>query len=313
MSADISSSNFSSSSHFSIDLRYDIVSQNVSANTSTVRTYLNMSSRDGYSGNGAALSCAINGNGFSGPTSIGVNSTIELGERDDTYTHNSDGTLTINPSGSCSSVWGIGSASVSGYVALPTIPRYPTYWNNTPYTVSPSHNSINIRLSTTDNIDFTRISVNGGGWQDYPGEWTSWTDKAVSGLNSSTQYSFRTSIRKKESQLWTDSGTFYGTTLAHSVTSLSANTITDVSFRISYGVNEAVDFVQYNLDNAGWIDYVDNQIIGGNLSSDAVHTIKIKVRSTSSQVWAESGELQVTTLSQSKFIDFFDDRFGKAA
>lgn len=127
----ISSSNFSSSTHFYISLYYDILSSSAANNQTSVRTSLYVTSRDGYSGSGSALSCVINGSSFSGSTSIGINSSVLQGYRDATYTHDANGYLTVSLSGSCSSAWGIGSASTSGSVALPRLPLAPIWASST--------------------------------------------------------------------------------------------------------------------------------------------------------------------------------------
>lgn len=136
MSTFLSTANFSGNSNFRINLYYEYVWQNAATNQTCIRTHLYMQSINGYSGSGAALSCAINGNGFSGPTSIGVNQEIELGWRDDVYTHDANGNISINPSGSCTSSWGIGSASTNAWVALARLPLAPPWASSTADTIT---------------------------------------------------------------------------------------------------------------------------------------------------------------------------------
>ena len=52
-----------------------------------------------------------------------------------------------------------------------------------------------------------QYSLNGGGWVD-----TSGLSYTIGGLSPNTQYSIKTKIRRTDSQLWTESGTIYGTT-----------------------------------------------------------------------------------------------------
>ena len=138
MATFLSSSLFNGNSHFRINLYYEYVWQNAATNQSCIRTHLYMQSTDGYSGSGAPLSCAINGNSFSSISSIGVNQEVELGWRDDVYTHDVNGNISINPSGSCSSAWGIGSASTSAWVALARLALAPPWAGSTVDTITPT-------------------------------------------------------------------------------------------------------------------------------------------------------------------------------
>lgn len=108
--------------HFKLWMDYDI-SQNISGNYTDVTFYLNFQSLDGYSGNGSTTNGYINGNWVGSTTSIGKNSNVFLGSRTDRYYHNANGTGSASFSASISSPWGIGTASVSGTITLPTIPR----------------------------------------------------------------------------------------------------------------------------------------------------------------------------------------------
>ena len=109
-------------SHFKLWMDYEI-SQSISGNYTDVTFHLNFQSLDGYNGNGAATNGYINGNWVGSTTSIGKNSNVWLGYRTDRYYHNADGTGSASYSASISSPWGIGTASVSGTITLPTIPR----------------------------------------------------------------------------------------------------------------------------------------------------------------------------------------------
>ena len=112
-------------SHFRLRLYYDL-SQNISGNYSDVTFYLYFASVDGYSGSGASSNGYVNNNWVGSTTSVGRNAEVYLGSRTDRYNHNSDGTGSASYSASINSPWGIGTASLSGTLSLPTIPRYAT-------------------------------------------------------------------------------------------------------------------------------------------------------------------------------------------
>ena len=121
----------SGGSHFKARLEYSYTQDQVN-NKTTITYILKMVSQDGWSGSGAANSIT----GYIGGTSssdkvgnaskIGVNSTITIGSRSYTITHNADGTF---PSQSYSARidcgWnGVNRADISGTLSgLPTIPR----------------------------------------------------------------------------------------------------------------------------------------------------------------------------------------------
>lgn len=121
----LKSANFSgyNGSHFYIALYYDLLEQSVTNNTSKVRFYLYVGSSDGYSGSGATSNGYINGAWVGSFTSIGRNTSFQVGYKDVTYNHASDGTCGASYSASVSTPWDLGSASLSGTFTLPTIPR----------------------------------------------------------------------------------------------------------------------------------------------------------------------------------------------
>ena len=112
-------------SHFKIRLSYDL-SQSQANNTSTIKYYLYMISMDGYSGSGATAKGYINGEQVGTFTSIGVNTTKQIGTKSITVTHNNDGTKSVNYSASVDTPWSLGDASLSGTLTLPKINRLAT-------------------------------------------------------------------------------------------------------------------------------------------------------------------------------------------
>ena len=109
-------------SHFKIRLSYDL-SQSQANNTSTIKYYLYMISMDGYSGSGATAKGYINGEQVGTFTSIGVNTTKQIGTKSTTVTHNNDGTKSVSYSASVDTSWSLGDASLSGTLTLPKINR----------------------------------------------------------------------------------------------------------------------------------------------------------------------------------------------
>ena len=126
--ATLKTANFSGSngSHFSIRLDYSL-EQNQIANTSKIVYSLYFVTDRYGSGYGSAATGYINGVAVGSCTSIGTNSTIKIGTKTETIEHNSDGTKSVSYSASMSGPWtGLGSASLSGTLALPKIDRLAT-------------------------------------------------------------------------------------------------------------------------------------------------------------------------------------------
>lgn len=109
--------------HFTLELQYELT-QNVSANTSTIKYYLYVKTSQYGSGYGSRVPGYINGVDVGGVTSLNVNSTVLVGTKEETKQHNPDGTLTVGYSASMGGVWsGLGYANIGGNLTLPTIPR----------------------------------------------------------------------------------------------------------------------------------------------------------------------------------------------
>ena len=117
--------NGTNGSHFKIRLSYDL-SQSQANNTSTIKYYLYMISMDGYSGSGSTCKGYINGSQVGTFTSIGVNTTKQIGTKSTTVTHNNDGTKSVSYSASVDTPWSLGDASLSGTLTLPKINRLAT-------------------------------------------------------------------------------------------------------------------------------------------------------------------------------------------
>lgn len=138
-------------SYFFLDLYYDLLSQNQTANTSSVRYYAYVGSTGGYSGRGSSSSVYINGNRVGSFSSIGRGSNTLIGTLDVTINHNTEGNGTANYSASANTNWTLGSASLSGSFTLPRIARADNitspstvYVGNT-YTINVTRNSTSFK------------------------------------------------------------------------------------------------------------------------------------------------------------------------
>ena len=129
-----------------------------------------------------------------------------------TIPHNADGTKTfsIELSGW---FWDYGTRTGSGSFTLDSIPRYATV---TQTLTSKTETSVTIKWSSDSTIDYIWYSSNNG---------SSWTginvtdgtsgSYTISGLSANTAYNIKTRVRRKDSQLTTDSFALSVTTYAY--------------------------------------------------------------------------------------------------
>lgn len=191
-------------------------SQNVSNNTSTVKYMLRLIRPYNVSSTATkSWSCTINGTRYTGSGSIGGSGSKILLQGTQTVTHNVDGTKTISFSGSCQldinwSGTQLGTISGSGSLVLTTIPRYATVTQNL---TAKTETTATIKWVSDSTIDYIWYSTNNGsswsGLNVADGTNGSYT---ISGLSANTTYQIKTRVRRKDSQLTTDSSALSVTT-----------------------------------------------------------------------------------------------------
>lgn len=145
----LKTANFSgyNGSHFSIRLDYSLT-QNQSANKSKIVYSLYFITDRYGSGYGSAVNGYINGAKVGSCTSIGTSSTILIGTKTEEIEHESNGTKSVNYSASMSGSWnGLGSASLSGTLALPKIDRLATLDENSLPTLITDESTIKFSYS----------------------------------------------------------------------------------------------------------------------------------------------------------------------
>jgi hypothetical protein len=165
-----------------------------------------------------SASCTINGTKYTFSGSIGGSGDKTLISKTQTVTHNSDGSKTINISAeiALNITWSgvsLGTISNSGTMTLTKIPRYATV-----------SQSLSAKTETTATIKWTSdATVDYIWWSSNNG--SSWTginvtdgtsgSYTISGLSANTAYNIKTRVRRKDSQLTTDSSALSVTTYAY--------------------------------------------------------------------------------------------------
>lgn len=205
------SSDFSTSNQY---IKYRIVVEesgiNIVANTSNVTVYVQAwRTNSGYTTDGAGTCyCGINGSSYSNSWNyrdghaITQNSYTELFRTTVTIPHNADGTKAIWVSASISHA--TFSSSDQGFtVYLSTIPRYAT---SNQSLSSKTETTIKMNWSSDSNIDYVWYSTNNGSsWVGVGGVNASNGSYTISGLVANTTYNIKTRVRRRDSQLTTDS------------------------------------------------------------------------------------------------------------
>lgn len=148
-------------------------------------------------------------------------STVTLVSKTKTIDHGSDGTKSISlkfsVSSSSSYAYLPGTASASGTLALTAIPRYGTSVQSLN---TKTETSIKMNWSSDSTVDYIWYTTNAS---DSTPTWTgvnvtdgkSGTYTISSGLNPNSTYKIKTRIRRKDSQLTTDSSTLSVTTYSY--------------------------------------------------------------------------------------------------
>ena len=159
--------------------------------------------------------------------------------------HDGSGNASIPISAYHNSGIGLGNASVSGTYTCDTIPRYAT---SNQSLNSKTETTIKMNWSSDNTIDYIWYSTNNG---------SSWTGVdvtdgksgtyTISGLSANTTYNIKTRVRRKDSQLTTDSGSLAVKTYSYPTQSL--NNKTETTITINWSADSTIDAIYYSTNN----------------------------------------------------------------
>lgn len=189
---------------------------NQSANTSTVTVKVTASKSSSstastYGTQETKVTVGSTAQTNSGSFTLAPSKTITLFSKSFTVKHNDDGTksvkISVNVGGNV--MYGNGSQTVT----LDTIPRYATV---TQSNTAKTETTATIKWSSDSVIDYIWYSTNNGSsWTGINvADGTSGT-YTINGLNANTAYNIKTRVRRKDSQLTTDSSALSVTTYAY--------------------------------------------------------------------------------------------------
>lgn len=196
-----------------LELHVYTIATSIANNTTTERAdlYANVvdASYQWYNGYGTEAFIGINGNNTTKNVTFDYRSTGVknlISSWDTVVKHNSNGTASIGISAHHYSGVGLGNASVSGTYTCDTIPRYANF---TKHSInSKTETTVTVNWDADSECDAIQYSLNGGGWTTISG----YPNYTITGLSAYTSYTIKTRIRRKDSQLWTESGALSVTT-----------------------------------------------------------------------------------------------------
>ena len=204
---------------------------------------------------GSSITYSISANGSviktgSIPNHTTKNQTIASGSF--TVPHNADGTKTISYSFTVTDGAGqsytSGNASASGTMELTNIPRYATV---TQTFVSKTETSINYTWTSDSTIDYIWVSINNGStWKGYDIADGKSSTLSLSSLSANTTYNIKTRVRRKDSQLTTDSTALSVTTYNYPHCTNSPNFIIGDALTLNFynPLNRFITITGYNRD-----------------------------------------------------------------
>lgn len=197
----------------SVNQSLTIVSKDASNNTAQVR-YVVQCTTSGDSWNGYSQSGTFNidGTNYSNSYTLPKNTTTTVFDKTVTVGDASGKTVGASYSFPTTSYYGTQTGSTSVYIDL------PRYANFTEYYISERGlEHIKVKWSADADCDWVQYSLNGSDWIN-----TSGSEYTINNLNANTSYNIRTRIKRADSQLWTESGYLYTSTLDYArITSCS--------------------------------------------------------------------------------------------
>lgn len=265
-----------------------------SANTSNITAILYARRVDGYTTTGQSWSgyVKIQGKDNSSQTNISFDHSVSIGgswvevarTTLNNAKHNDDGSGSATVSGSVTgpsgtNLSGITSSGSSG-ITLDKIARYTSIKS---FTVSKrDETSLTFNWQTADTVDYVWYSTNNGSnWTGV--DVTDGTSGSfnVTGLSVGGTYNCKIRVRRKDSQLTTDSALVSAKTNTAPTTQI--NSYTETTATVKWTSDGTSNHIWYSVDNGSWVDAGNVNATTGTytvsgLTVNKDHNIKTRVR-----------------------------------
>lgn len=294
MSYTYGSASTCTSNYYECRLGYELVSQNNSNNSSVINLQLQVRSKASSSNRtyGYNQTTTIDGASLDSTKMPDMRNSTDwktYGTRTITVYHNSNGVYSSSKSGSfkttATGTYSLKSGSASVDVNLPTIPRYAT---SNQSLNSKTSSSIKMNWSSDSYIDLLWYSIdNGLNWNSTVSEGNYGGVYNITGLKPNTTYQIKTRVRRKDSELTTDSSTLSVTTYNKTIPTISLSSKTVNSITVTSSCNVDVSSTKYRINGGDWQD--SGTFLG--LTPNKTYTIEVQ------KVGRESGESGTTSIS----------------
>ena len=197
--------------------------------------------------------------------------TKSMGSTYHTVYHNADGSATLYVNGSATIYLNINgfhefpakamTSSFSG-VQLPTIPRYATI--NSYNLTTASMTSLNVSWSASATCDRVQYKIGSGSWVTAQTGDRKSGSFSITGLTPGTKYSVKIRVRRKDSQLYTESSTKSATTtdIARLV-SVPDNINIDQPFTVTFNRNDTTTVELGIYDTSGTTAFASYRTVAG--------------------------------------------------
>lgn len=284
------------------------VADNTSSVTCKVTVHWTYSSNDR---NNLKKTLTFAGSTYTTTTNINKNVTtsgsLTLFNKTKTITHNSDGTKSISASVSIPTKTSSGTVTASKSLTLTNIPRYATAYGSVS---NVSYTTCTVNWGSDSIIDYVWLSLNWGTtWIAIGSANATSGSFPVSGLAAGTEYHAEVRLRRKDSQLTTNSAKFDIITPAYpnpkAYQSLASET--DTTIVMNWSSDTTCDYLWYSINGgSSWVAIGSVNASSGSytisgLSPSTTYSIVTRVRGKVSQKLGNSSALSVATYEANYF------------
>lgn len=306
---------FNASGYLQGKIDWSSSSNGSSANSSNVTAILYARRTNSYTTKGQSWSGYVKigstQKNISFSDSVSVSSGwVEMARVPATVAHSNDGSGSAVISGSVTGPSGTAlSGNTSSGSKTVTLDKIARYTSISSFTVSKrSENTFTFAWKTADTVDYIWYSTdNGNKWIGYDTADGTSGSFIVGNLSPNTTYNCKLRVRRKDSQLTTDSGTVSQTTYKAPTFSMASKTETTIT--VNWSCDSTVDYIWYSTNSgSNWygVDVSDgtsgsitiskrSDQISTNLSPNTSYGIRLRVRRKESQTTYDIGSGSLTT------------------
>lgn len=184
----------------------------------------------------------------------------------------------------------------------------PAYTSITGFSVSKlNETSLRFNWSTEHTIDYLWYSTNdGSNWTGYDVADGTSGSFDVGGLSPNTTYNCKIRVRRRDSQLTTDSGRVSQTTYKQPTQSMASKIETSIT--MNWSCDTTANYIWYSIDNGsnwtavGAVNATSGSYTINGLSANTTYNVKTRVRRSSTNTTYDTTNSQITTYDYPKVV-----------